>query len=127
MPIVTITGLPAGERKLEKLAHDIQHAIAGIKPLGLTEKEITVEFPADLLPRNGKTLIGRIFGLFAKPERTERVRQDVLNAVILELQEFADMYLPSWKVIEVFLDPPFDASKADVFRRTAQTGGRPAH
>jgi hypothetical protein len=107
MPIVTVSGIPAETPNLQELRAAIRRAIANVEELGLTEKQVTVFFPTDLLPSDTCELVAIVCGLFKRPERTQKVRQRVANTVGYEIRNFAMRNAIPYLLIEVLLTPPF--------------------
>jgi hypothetical protein len=82
MPIITVCGLPVylGEDQLQSLTHRFVERIVSVEELKLTEKDITIFFPANrMMQVLGEEIIIFIDGLFEKPERTPAVRYRLSN------------------------------------------------
>jgi hypothetical protein len=108
MPIIEVTGIPASTLRLQDLRQQIKQVVAGRKSLGLTEDQVTVRFPPDLLEANVIEVIVEVKYLFDTPDRTPIERQgmadDLKNAVIA----FAKKRMPGCRLIEVMLAPPYN-------------------
>jgi hypothetical protein len=108
MPIVTILGIPPGTPKLHELRSTVQWAIAANDQLGLTENQVSVFFPTDLLPTEKCELIAVVHGLFKKPQRTPKVRQQLATATGLVIKQFAELNAIPYVLIEVLKEPHTD-------------------
>jgi len=104
MPIIKIWCLPeVDEPKLNELHQSIVRAVASVEELGVKdEKDITCLFPPDMMKYGlGSEIIVEVTGLFAKPERTDEIRQRLaaqLGQVVKDL--FSDAQL-----VECFVYP----------------------
>jgi len=109
MPIVVVWGLPAdtGEQALQKLTEEFIDVVCGIKKLGLSNDQVTCFFPSDMMMAGlGEEIIVFVEGLFAKPERTEEVRDRLAEALGTTVKTF----FPSTHTIEVLVRP-FDPAQ----------------
>lgn len=110
MPIVTVAGLPPNVQLpvLFALEEAVKTAVASIPALQLVPDQVTVHFPSDLMQVRRTDIIVTITGLFDKPERTNEVRQQTVDAVGSVLKIFAEREFRHCKLIEVLPTPPFD-------------------
>lgn len=113
MPIIEIWGVPdtVPPEKLVLLIADIKREVSEIRALGLTEKQITIFFPRDLVSDGlGEEIIIFVKGLFDKPERTGEVRWGLANKLKDRCCSFFVNLLPNEFLVECLLDPPFQQS-----------------
>ena len=109
MPIVMVWGLPAdtNEQRLQSITAEFIDDFCGIKELGLSRDQVTCFFPSDIMMAGlGEEIIIFVEGLFAKPERTEEVRDRLAEALGTTAQGF----FPSAHTIEVLVRP-FDPAQ----------------
>ena len=94
MPILLLLGVPKHQQTtlFEKA---LQQRISGIPELKLKPEEITIKFLADA----DDEIIIFVEGLFDKPERTEEVRKNLAERIVLCGQK----YLPEATLIECFV------------------------
>lgn len=105
MPIVRIEGIPGDfdQQNLLEVEGKIKEAIASVSELGIGTNHISVLFPKDRLTKRAKTeIIATVDGLFTKPERTDKVRQDLANKVAGVLME---IFQQDASLIECFIKP----------------------
>jgi len=67
---------------LERIHDQLIAATCGIKEFGLSEGDVTVLFPTDMLQRHvNLKIFVEVVGLFSKPERTREVRSRLVEAL----------------------------------------------
>jgi hypothetical protein len=106
MPIVTVSGLPNGFEQdfLTRLCIALRVAVAGVAELGITDKQVTVFFPDNLLQAGlGEEVIARVTELFGRPERTPEVKRRVAEAVKKCLRFHLTPALQGLALVEVFV------------------------
>ncbi len=124
MPIIEIWGVPdtIPPEKLVLLMNELKREIAEISALGLTEKQITIFFPRDLVSDGlGEEIIVFVKGLFYKPERTENIRIQLARKIKDRCCSFFVNLLPNEFLVECLIDPPFHPS-AGFASQTMSTG-----
>jgi len=107
MPVVKVWLLPpAGEKQLEDLIFGIIDSILAIPAMGLSSRDdVTVLLPADLCTMGiGDELIVEIEKVFDKPERTQKVLQEIVDRVGGVLHDYALHNVPNCKFIELYLE-----------------------
>ena len=103
MPIVRIDGAPLyWSVGLSAVEERIKEVVASVPELNIGTDEISVLFPMDgLKERSSIEIIATIDGLFKRPERTDEVRQNLANEVVLVLSRlFGEASL-----VECFVKP----------------------
>ena len=111
MPIIQVMGVPEEIQGLELLMDKLRSEAAKIKELGLSANDVTVFFPPDLVKDGlGEEIIVFVQGLFKRPNRTPKVRQELAETLALAVKTFFKKILPQCKMIEVFVTE-FDPSK----------------
>ncbi len=104
MPVVKVWCLPvADEPKLNELHQSIVRAVASVFELGVKdEMDITCLFPPDMMKYGlGTEIIVEVTGLFAKPERTDEVRQQLAERLGKAVKDL----FPGTDLIECFVYP----------------------
>lgn len=104
MPIVRIEGIPSyfGQMHLNEAARRVKEIIASIPELKVETSQISVLFPEDILKeRSDVEIIATVDGLFKKPERTDKVRQNLANKVAHVLMEVFQQA----SLVECFVKP----------------------
>ncbi len=81
MPIIFVHGIPADVVKVNLLKKCLKEATAEVEELHLKSKFVSCFFPGDLLPQTGEEIIIFVTGLDDKKERTERVRNNLAEAL----------------------------------------------
>ena len=107
MPIIIVYGFPktARESEMEALIHKLQNAAASVYELRLSPGQVSVFFPVDLVQSGlGEELIATVEGLLARPERTERVRQELAEEITEILTEFARNHLGQCNLVETLVN-----------------------
>jgi len=99
MPVIKIYGLPK-KMNGQSFKRELRCAVTSIKELELTDREVTIFFPSDMMPRSGEEIVVFIEGLFVKPRRTKGVR----NRLAQVLGETIDERFSN-ALIEVFVQP----------------------
>lgn len=104
MPILIVYGIPTetDQETLEIFSELMRQRTAGIEELGIKKEQVSIFFPSDLMAQGlGEEVIVFIDGLTEKPERTEKVkRQLVLNLVDEVHQSF-----PKATLVECIIRP----------------------
>lgn len=108
MPILQVTG-PLSHlthAQLKELRSGLQHNVASVKALCLIPDQVTVQFPRDRMDEliSDDPIIGKLWGLFVKPERTKEIHDEVSKSIALYLH----LEFPQHK-IEVLVEP-FDTA-----------------
>ncbi|MBU0648859.1 hypothetical protein KJ969_02035 [Patescibacteria group bacterium] len=116
MPIITVMGVPDGVQGLELLMEKIRIETAKIKKLDLSANDVTVFFPSDLAKEaRGEEIIVFVEGLFKRPNRTLKVRQELAKTLARAIKPFFKKTLSQCKMVEVFVrefDPEKDGFTA---------------
>ncbi len=97
MPIVFVWGVPDDHAvpDLVRLMRRIQVTTATVSALKISDKDVTVFFPPDLVREGlGAEIAVTVEGLLDKPERTPEVRQDLAD----RLAELAAEFFPESKI-----------------------------
>ena len=115
MPIVFVYGMSVVDKNRLRLRRRIQAAGANLRKLKLTKKQTTVFFVPpepcfDYDEKNPGDVIVIVKGLFAKPERTNAVRQEYATRLGEIIKDAVAESAWPVGVIEVLLDQPFDPS-----------------
>ncbi len=105
MPVVIIRGVPDDKiGAANSLPVAIQEAVASQKELGITLNQVSVFIPSDVVQQGlGEELICIVEGLFAKPERTKEVLDQLALKIRETLETFAGAHLPRCVSFEVFV------------------------
>jgi len=104
VPVIKVWCLPeTSETKLNELYNEIVKALRTVEELGIKNSNgITCLFPTDMMKFGiGKEIIVEVTGLFDKPERTEKVRQELAE----KLGQVVAGSFPDIDLIEVFVYP----------------------
>ncbi len=108
MPIIKVWGVPTNtpQDTLEYLCNEIRHVVASAKALKVASNSVTVFFPSDLMTHGlGEEVIVEVVGLFATPERTYQVQQDLAHSIVQVITKYFPLAL-----VECFVYP-FDLEK----------------
>lgn len=108
MPIIIVFGITKVTTHLAKLDKGIQGAVTAVAELGLISAQVSTHFPMDLLEPDGSKISVMVHGLFDKEERSDDVRQRMAESLGVSVKAFASQYIPSWNLIEIVVDPPYD-------------------
>ncbi len=104
MPVVKVWCLPeVDEPKLNALHKSIVRAVASVKELGVKDENgMTCLFPPDMMKYGlGAEIIIEVTGLFARPERTDEVRQRLAERLGQSVKEL----FPDTQLVECFVYP----------------------
>jgi hypothetical protein len=104
MPVIKVWCLPdIDEPKLNALHKSIVRAVVSVEELGIKdENDITCLFPPDMMKYGlGSEIVVEVTGLFAKPERTDKVRQRLAEQLGQAVKEL----FPETQLVECFVYP----------------------
>jgi hypothetical protein len=104
MPVIKVWCLPEiDEPKLNELHKSIVRAVVSVEELeAKSERDMTCLFPPDMMKYGlGSEIIVEVTGLFAKPERTDEVRQRLAE----RLGQAVKRLFPDTQLIECFVYP----------------------
>lgn len=104
MPVLLVYGIPEnfGEMDLEKFWEALRYSVASVEGLNIKIDQVSVFFPPDRLKNGlGEEIIIFVKGLFQRPERTEKVRQNLAKIVAKTVKSF----FPKTNTVECFVEP----------------------
>lgn len=104
MPILIVYGIPTetDKKDLEIFSELMRQRVANIEALGIKKEQVSIFFPQDLMSQGlGEEIIIFIDGLTEKPERTEKVKKDL----VLNLVDEAHQSFPKATLIECIIRP----------------------
>lgn len=104
MPVIKVWCLPdIDEPKLNALHKSIVRAVVSVEELGIKdENDMTCLFPPDMMKYGlGAEIVVEVTGLFAKPERTDEVRQQLAERLGQAVKEL----FPDTQLVECFVYP----------------------
>lgn len=122
MPVITIHLIPPGTNQaaLKQLVLDLQQVIVGMPELHLTENDLTVCMPADILAWGvGVDMPVLIDGLFKKDERTPEVLERLWEGIGTVVATFARQYVPQCTKVEV-IPSDYDQNRDGFWRQNLQ-------
>jgi hypothetical protein len=87
---------------LLELIKNIQVIVTAI--LQLPPDQVTVFFPADLVQEGlGEELVTEVCGLFDLPSRTNKVKKELIEAIVLTLGNFVNGHLTQCQKVECYI------------------------
>ncbi|HZJ41985.1 MAG TPA: hypothetical protein VFD51_03145 [Patescibacteria group bacterium] len=104
MPILIVYGIPTETDKetLEIFSDLMRQRAADIEDLGIKKEQVSIFFPQDLMAKGlGEEIIIFIDGLTEKPERTEKVKKQL----VLNLVDEVHQSFPKATLIECIIRP----------------------
>ncbi|MFH1405373.1 MAG: hypothetical protein ABIH21_04765 [Patescibacteria group bacterium] len=112
MPLITVLGLPHDTSQIDivGLCVNIKKRVSQVDVLDVSEDDVEVFFPMDLLPRNHRRGFVVSVRFMKKENRSQAVQDDLAQTIAQALGPFAKGHLPNCRFIEVLTDP-FDKSK----------------
>ncbi|MFH0905513.1 MAG: hypothetical protein V1826_02225 [bacterium] len=96
-------------KDLAKLKKRIQRTVANIPELGIPMNQVWVNIPKDHATSDlkGNDFFVVIKGLFDKPERTPKLRDQLAESVAKKVREFGYRWHSTSVRVRVQLDPPW--------------------
>lgn len=89
MPVIRVVGLEVSERAARYLISGLKSYVAGIKELGVTEKQVTPLVHTGVVQEvPNEAIIVYVDGLFDKKERTPEVRQKLAETIFAAVRYF---------------------------------------
>lgn len=104
MPILIVYGIPTEMDKetLEIFSELMRQRTAGIEELKIEKEQVSIFFPSDLMAQGlGEEIIVFIDGLTEKPERTEKVKKQL----VLNLVDEVHQTFPKAALVECIIRP----------------------
>lgn len=104
MPVLIVYGIPTETNKetLEIFSEFMRKRTADIEELGITKEQVSIFFPSDLMSQGlGEEIIIFVDGLMEKPERTEKVKRQL----VLNLVDEAHQSFPRATLVECIIRP----------------------